>query len=128
MNELIKEYLTKQAAGIPFGKIKELPTGIKKVITGGASTGLATALYMPIDTISDTQKQWRNTRGEPELNRVSRSFLSTAKELARPKIRENTQGGIKPFYAGAGGKLLKVVPLAGTGWAVEHHMTKLLTK
>ena len=127
MSELIKEYLVKQAAGVPFAdKLRQLSPGMKKVLSAGVGTGLGTAIYMPLDTISDTQKQWRNTKGEPELNRASHSFLNTAKELAHPKIRKDTQGGVKPFYAGAGGKLLKVVPMGATTWAAEDHISKLL--
>jgi flagellar biosynthetic protein FlhB len=60
------------------------------------------------------------TKDQPELNRTSHSFLATAKELAHPKIRPEAQSGPKPFYAGAGGKLLKVMPSMALTFAAEH--------
>ena len=132
MNKLAQEYLAKHA-GIQKSVIKTVrkimkPEMAKKVIGGGLAGGISTLAIMPIDTISDTQKQWRNTRGEPELNRTSHSFLATAKELAHPKIREGAQGGPKPFYAGAGGKLLKVMPSMALTFAAEHKIRGLLPK
>lgn len=125
MSELIKEYLMKQAAGEPFikrlGNIRHSPA-FRKILTAGTAGGLTSLAIMPIDTISDTQKQWRNTRGEPELNRISHSFLGTAKELARPKVRENTKGGVRPFYAGAAGKLMKTIPSNALMFALEQQL------
>jgi hypothetical protein len=135
MHELIKDYLTKQAKGIPFADavkgakrfVNKSPLA-KKMLQGGAAGGAATLAVMPIDTISDTQKQWRNTKDQPELTHTSKSFLATAKELAHPKIREGAQGGVSPFYAGAGGKLLKVIPSMALTFAGEHKIEELLKR
>jgi len=98
----------------------------RNILEGGLGGGLATALIMPIDTISDVQKQWRNTRNDPKLNEISHSFLATGKEILRPKIRENAEGGIRPFYAGAGGKFLKVIPSMGIAFGVKGAIGKHL--
>ena len=128
--EQIREYLTKQAGGQAYIKnlrkvFKRYPMA-KDVAIGGAAGAVATGMIMPVDTISDTQKQWRMTNNEPQLNRISKSFLSTAKELAHPKVRKDAKGGISPFYAGGTGKLMKVVPAMGMTFAAREHLERLL--
>lgn len=100
----------------------------RKMLQGGIAGGASTAIILPIDTTSDVQKQWRNTPNNPELNEISHSFLSTAKELARPKVRKDAEGGIKPFYVGAGGKLLKVAPAMSLTFAAENLIEKGILK
>lgn len=108
-------------------KLRDNPV-FQKAVAGGLSGMGSAAIIMPVDTISDTQKQWRNTRNEPELNRISKSFLATAKELVHPKARENAQGGIRPFYAGGIGKLLKVAPAQAMGFAFEEGIRRRIFK
>jgi hypothetical protein len=131
MNKLAQEYLIKRSGIGPARKairrVFKSELG-REAILGGLAGGVATGVMMPVDTISDTQKQWRNTRGEPELNRTSRSFLATAKELAHPKIRENTQGGPSPFYAGAAGKFMKTIPYGAVMFAAKHKLLNTVKK
>ena len=132
MNELIKDYLTKRAKKLPFvkgiqGYLKRSPMA-KEMLVGGGGGAIATMAVMPIDTISDTQKQWRMTKDQPELTQASKSFLATAKELAHPKIREGAKGGVRPFYAGAPGKLMKVVPSMALTFAGKQKIEGLLKK
>lgn len=104
----------------------ETLNNIKSLVAGagaGAITGMA---VMPLDVISDTQKQWRNTRNDKQLNEVGKSFTSTAKELYRPKVRENADGGIGAFYAGAGGKMTKIIPNSALMFAVNNKLQKVL--
>lgn len=99
---------------------------LKKMLAGGAAGAVAGMTTMPIDIISDTQKQWRNTRNDPQLNEVGKSFIATAKELYHPKIRKGAEGGIKPFYSGSGGKMLKIVPNMALAFAVQDRLSKLM--
>ena len=101
-------------------------TGAKHIAQGAAGGALATMAVMPLDTISDVQKQWRNTKDQPELTEASKSFYKTTKEIYHPKIREGAEGGIKPFYAGFGGKLIKTVPAQAITWGVAAHLGDLL--
>ena len=111
MNELIKHADFKtMAKGVQSYLNKTQNKTLRHATLGGLAAVVGTAALMPIDTISDVQKQWRNTKGEPELQSASKSFIATAKEIYKPKIRKDSEGGIRPFYAGVGGKLLKTVP------------------
>lgn len=108
---------------------KSFKEHVKGLLPGAAAGTAATLAVMPLDTISDAQKQWRNTEKAPELNRVGKSFIQTAKELYNPKVREITDAmprGPKAFYTGMGGKLLKTVPSMAITYAVANSLTKKL--
>lgn len=108
--------------------LSKIPKKYQGLTAGAIGGAISTAVVMPIDTISDTQKQWRNTKNEPDLNRISKSFFATAKELAKPKVREGAEGGIKPFYAGAAGKLMKVVPASAISWDASQRVLAHMKK
>lgn len=108
--------------------VSKTPKIIRQMVAGGIGGGMAGMAIMPIDTISDTQKQWRNTRNDPELNRVGRSFTATAKELYRPKVRKGSEveGGAQAFYTGASGKMMKIVPNMALGMMLTNNLEKAL--
>jgi hypothetical protein len=98
----------------------------KSLIPGAAAGATATMAVMPLDTITDTQKQWRNTKDEPGLNRIGRSFSATTKELYDPKERKGADKGIAPFYTGAGGKIMKVAPSMAITYAFAKYLENKL--
>jgi hypothetical protein len=120
--------MTKKAA-LVLSKLRGHPNKIlglkflrasKKALPGAVAGAVATTAVMPLDTISDVQKQWRNDpKASPRIKEISRSFTGTAKEL-------NKQEGPSAFYAGYGGKLLKVVPSTAITFATAGAIMKKL--
>lgn len=110
---------------------KSFKEHVKGLIPGAAAGAASTLAVMPIDAISDAQKYWSAAENAPNLNRVGKSFISTAKELYNPKVRtltEHMPHGIKAFYTGIGGKLSKTVPAMAITYAVANSLTKKLEK
>jgi len=118
-------------AEIVFNKLakKKEPGPLQSLVPGAVAGTIATSVVMPLDTISDAQKQWRNaaikTTEEAGLAQAGKSFMNTARELYNPKIRAAANSrGMKAFYSGYGGKMLKVVPSMALTYGIASAIEK----
>lgn len=94
---------------------------LNKLVSGAAAGAGATAVVYPIDTVSDVQKIWSVARHNPKLNHIGKSWGRTAKALLN-------KDGIKGFYGGFGGKVLKVAPSMALTFFLQDAIQKQMNK
>jgi len=94
-----------------------------KDLTAGAVAGAVSNLAVaPIDTVADTQRNWRTLSSATKAERAaSKSALETAKLI----YKERGMGG---FYGGAGTKVLKVAPATALSFMLYGLAKKTLDK
>ena len=131
-------------------KKQDKPSLVKSLLPGAVGGIVSGSVVMPIDVASDTMRQWGKTTGESlahseaahslwkttkqifneskldpkTLSKIkSPRFAGLAERLNKPVVR-----GLKGFYSGYGGKMLKIAPAMaltiGTSNYIKQQMEK----
>lgn len=115
--------MTKKAKEVLTKKQKSpVSDTLKSLVPGAAAGVVGSSIVMPIDVTSDTQRQWQRSKSvSAAQQKASKSFLGTAKQIHR-------ESGIKGFYSGYAGKMLKIAPSMAITFLVQDALRKKLEK
>lgn len=105
-----------------LGFTKNTDDKVKDLIAGATAGALSNLAVAPIDTVADTQRNWRTLSSSTKAERkASSSAIQTAKMVFKER-------GIKGFYGGAGTKVLKVAPATALSFMLYGMAKKTLDK